>query len=314
MGYKRIYPKDHDEWLALRATGIGSSDVGTILGVNPFDTPYQLWARKRGILPRIEENLAMKLGHILEPAVAQLYEDATGNIVQKDTEGDWCAKSDKKEFLIASPDRICTNKDGQDILLELKTTRRHVSEDNLPKSWFCQVQYLMHITELKEGALAWLKDGHDFGYKPLVYSEDFCGWMIEKVERFWVDCVKGGREPDAINGDDVALKFPQTKKGKEAQATDELRLAYDRLVELQSQIATLTAEKDNIIDKMKVATADAEMLMYGDKILGKYRGGEPKTTTKFNVERFKSGNADLFDKYCETNNCYSTRSFYANFK
>ena len=32
----------HDEWLDLRKTGIGGSDAGTILGVNPYSSPYAL--------------------------------------------------------------------------------------------------------------------------------------------------------------------------------------------------------------------------------------------------------------------------------
>ena len=32
----------HDEWLQLRKSGIGGSDAGTILGVNPYSSPYAL--------------------------------------------------------------------------------------------------------------------------------------------------------------------------------------------------------------------------------------------------------------------------------
>ncbi len=37
------------EWLEWRKNGIGSSDIATIMGANPYQTPYQLW----------EENLEM---------------------------------------------------------------------------------------------------------------------------------------------------------------------------------------------------------------------------------------------------------------
>ena len=39
MATKLIKPKTHEDWLLHRASGIGSSEVGTILGVNPFDQP-----------------------------------------------------------------------------------------------------------------------------------------------------------------------------------------------------------------------------------------------------------------------------------
>ena len=44
-----IRPKDRAEWLEYRKDGIGSSEVATILGLNPGETPYQLWRRKKGL-------------------------------------------------------------------------------------------------------------------------------------------------------------------------------------------------------------------------------------------------------------------------
>lgn len=46
-----IRPKDRAEWLEYRKDGIGSSEVATILGLNPWETPYQLWRRKKGWTP-----------------------------------------------------------------------------------------------------------------------------------------------------------------------------------------------------------------------------------------------------------------------
>ena len=37
-----------DEWLKERTKGIGGSDVSTILGLNPYKTPLQLWEEKTG--------------------------------------------------------------------------------------------------------------------------------------------------------------------------------------------------------------------------------------------------------------------------
>ena len=44
MSYTIIRPKDRNEWLEHRKSGIGSSEVATILGLNPWETPYQLWS------------------------------------------------------------------------------------------------------------------------------------------------------------------------------------------------------------------------------------------------------------------------------
>lgn len=43
-----IIPATHEEWLQERKNGLGASDAGTIIGVNPWKTNVQLWAEKTG--------------------------------------------------------------------------------------------------------------------------------------------------------------------------------------------------------------------------------------------------------------------------
>ena len=59
------------------------------LGLNPFETPYQLWRRKKGFDPPKAENFAMKAGHYLEDAVSRFYADETHRDIIKRSAGDW---------------------------------------------------------------------------------------------------------------------------------------------------------------------------------------------------------------------------------
>ena len=59
MSNQVIRPKDSTERLKYRESGIGSSEVATIVGLNPWETPYQLWRRKKGLDPAKQENFAM---------------------------------------------------------------------------------------------------------------------------------------------------------------------------------------------------------------------------------------------------------------
>ncbi|MBP0974830.1 MAG: YqaJ viral recombinase family protein, partial [Oscillospiraceae bacterium] len=44
-----LKPKDRLEWLAMRQkVGIGGSDAGTVLGLNPWCSNVQLWRFKTG--------------------------------------------------------------------------------------------------------------------------------------------------------------------------------------------------------------------------------------------------------------------------
>jgi putative phage-type endonuclease len=100
-----IRPKSHSEWLKLREGGIGSSEIATIVGLNPWETPYQLWRRKVGIDPPKEQNFAMKAGHYLEDAVSMFWADETGLQVIKSSAGDWVIRDNEKPHLQVSPDR-----------------------------------------------------------------------------------------------------------------------------------------------------------------------------------------------------------------
>lgn len=106
-----IRPKDRNEWLELRKAGIGSSEVATIVGLNPWETPYQLWRRKLGLDPAKDETFAMKAGHYLEDAVAQFWHDATGNEIIKSSAGDWLIKDNDRPYLQVSPDRTFGSQD-----------------------------------------------------------------------------------------------------------------------------------------------------------------------------------------------------------
>ena len=67
--------KDKAEWLALRKQlGVGGSDAGAVIGLNPFKSAYTLWAEKTGRIPEFEGNLTTEAGSYLEEFVAKLFE------------------------------------------------------------------------------------------------------------------------------------------------------------------------------------------------------------------------------------------------
>jgi len=58
-----VYPPGSPEWHAERSLGIGGSEVGTILGLNPWESAYALWAKKLNLIPsEIKENWAIRFG------------------------------------------------------------------------------------------------------------------------------------------------------------------------------------------------------------------------------------------------------------
>ena len=264
MSYTIIRPKDRNEWLEHRKSGIGSSEVATILGLNPWETPYQLWRRKVGLDEPKTETFAMKAGHYLEDAVAQFWHDDTGREIIKSSAGDWLIRNNERPYLQVSPDRTywlagekknASNKG----VLECKTTQMKISSDDLPKHWFCQVQYQLGVAELKEGSLAWLCSGREFGYKDLSFVPDFYAWIVEEVEKFWRDNIQGKKEPEATSVQDILLKFNRHTDGKIVEVNDAIFSDYQKLKEVKKEMDKLdeikTKKFAEVMNNLKVENA-----------------------------------------------------------
>lgn len=312
MSYTIHRPKSREAWLDLRKGGIGSSEVGTILGLNPYETPYQLWRKKKGLDAPTPENFAMRAGHYLEDAVSLFYQDETGNEIIKSSAGDWLIVNNERPFLRVSPDRTCwkrgmARKHDNKGIVECKTTQKEIDGDSLPQHWFCQLQYQLGVAELNWGAIAWLTAGREFGYRDLTFDKDFYDWMIEEVTRFWVDCIQGNQEPLAINVEDVILKSPRHIAGKTLTANDDIIAELAELKEVREELAALDQRKKAIEETIKMTMGDAEALVLPntDDVLCTWKAG--KDRTKFDDKRFAQEHPDMYAQYTKTT--AGTRTF-----
>lgn len=296
-----IKPKSRKEWLKEREQGIGSSEVGTILGLNPWETPYQLWRRKMGIDPPKQESFAMRAGHYLEDAVSRFYADETGKDIIKASEGDWLIVSNEKTFMRVSPDRtfwlpdMPHNRFNKGIL-ECKTTQMQIDADDLPKHWFCQLQYQLGVAELPVGALAWLTAGREFGYKDIAFDAEFFGWMAEEVEKFWVDHIVNKQEPAATEVTDIILKYPKHQQGETLQADSQLLLAYEELKALKAEKSTAEARIKELEDMFKMAMGECESVTNAEgKTLCTWKAANPSFT--FDAKALQKAEPDIYERY-----------------
>jgi putative phage-type endonuclease len=83
------------EWHAHRAQSRNASETPAVLGVSPWQTPYQLWLLKTG---RAEQKVTAPMirGTELEPAARAAYEIKTGNLMEPLVlaDGDYSASLD----------------------------------------------------------------------------------------------------------------------------------------------------------------------------------------------------------------------------
>lgn len=303
MSVTVIRPKDRAEWLEYRKSGIGSSEVATIVGLNPWETPYQLWRRKIGLDAPKEENFAMKAGHYLEDAVSLFWQDATGREVIKRSTGDWLIRSNERPHIQVSPDRTywlegMKRNDSNKGILECKTTQKAIDGDDLPKHWFCQVQYQLGGAELSQGSIAWLTQGREFGYKDLALVPDFYGWLVEEVDKFWTDNILGRQEPSAVSVQDVLLKYNRHTAGKTIEVNDDIFTAYNDLKGVKKELSALEERKAELEERIKVCFGDAEAISYGGQTIATWKSN--KDSEKFDAKAFQSAHPDLAQEFTKT--------------
>ena len=105
-----------EDWLDERRKSIGGSDAPAIIGLNPWASPYTVWADKLGKLPPKEDNEAMRLGRDLEDYVARRFTEATGKKVRREN---FIITNPQYPFAHANVDRMVV---GEDAGFEAKTT------------------------------------------------------------------------------------------------------------------------------------------------------------------------------------------------
>lgn len=300
MGVTIIYPQSHDAWLQIRQGGIGSSEVATIVGLNPFETPYQLWRRKKGLDEAQPENFLMKLGHYLEDCVSRLWVDETGHEMIAGSEAEFIMQDKEHTFLQVSPDRMyyvkgAPHEDTYKGILECKTTQMRINPDELPKHWFCQLQYQLGIAGLQHGALAWLTAGREFGHREFVFDDNFFFYIKEEAIRFWTDYIIGDKEPEVVDPEDLKAKFITHKEGVFMEMSAEKVAVVSELRGINRQLSVLEEKKRVIEDVLKVFMGDAEGLTYQGALLVTWKTG--KETAKFDSKRFVEENPGLAEKY-----------------
>ena len=300
MSVSIIRYRDRAEWLDGRKGGIGSSEVATILGVNEYETPYQLWRRKKGLDPEQPENIYMKAGHILEDAVSRYFADETGAEIIKRSADDFIVFNDMRPYLRVSPDRTLwmpgkTHNEANKGILECKTTQLEVSPDDVPQRWFVQLQYQLGAAEKNFGALAWLTRGLEFGYAVYDFDPEFFKWIIEECDRFWTDYIVGDGVPDNMSVEDIAIRYPRSAAGKSVEATEEISDLAVELLEAKAAQKEAETRVDELSAKIKLFMGDAEILTYGGRTLATWKTGKDKEV--FDIRAFEAQHGALMTKY-----------------
>lgn len=130
------------EWHEHRRRYRNASETAAVLGLSPWQTPYQLWQLKLGLIEQ-KVNAAMQRGTDLEPVARAAYEQQTGRVMQPlvVVDGEYSASLDG---MTLGGQRILETKcpvKGRD-----STLWKMVEAGSLPEHYQLQVQHQLMVT------------------------------------------------------------------------------------------------------------------------------------------------------------------------
>lgn len=160
------------EWLEYRRRGIGGSDVAALLGISPWRTARDLYYDKLGIVA-VEDNesnwVALTMGHLLEPLVAQIFQHRTGYKIFQIKK---MFQHPEYPWMLADVDYFVELPDGTTAILEIKTTNYN-AKDN------------------------WWMNGEET--VPIYYESQGRHYMaVMNVDRCFFCCLYGNNEEESI--------------------------------------------------------------------------------------------------------------------
>ena len=294
-----------DEWLTVRKGGIGSSDAGAAVGLNPYMSQLELWMIKTGrdgSLPKVDPNdetSPMYWGTLLEPIVAAHYTRRTGNRVRKINAVLQHPDPDKA-WMLANIDREVIGANDVQIL-ECKTAGEFGARlwiDGPPEYVQCQVQHQLAVTGKTAADVCVLICGQEIRVYRIERDDALIARLIELERAFWW-YVEHDTPPPADGSDsaDTALRclYPndhgQTLNLKRDKA---MSAAFADLVAIREEIAQRQMVEAELKQKIQQCMGDASRALFAN---GSVSWKKSKDSLGLDLPKLLQAQADLFHRF-----------------
>ena len=278
--YRVIECSGREEWLAARAARLGdgtwpisASEAAAAMGLDPWTSPPELYAVKKGIMPRKAENVKMVWGRRLQRAIANGFAEDTGREVID--LGEYTILEHRElPWLRCTLDYIEVDPKKGEGCLEIKnTTLGGGWEDEPPLHYQIQNQIQMFVRGTSYGTPAALVSGWELRWADIDRNDVFLKRAISKLEEFqWrlktstppaagAEAVESAREAYkalyprdtgetiALNADACAILDQLLK----AEATEKVSKEQAELLKLQIKQRLRTATHGVLPDGRRVS-------------------------------------------------------------
>jgi putative phage-type endonuclease len=176
-----VYDSGSPEWHELRCKGIGGSEIGTIMGFNPWESAFALWAKRTGQIPDPPlDGWSIRFGRAFELPVLELWAEEHPEYEVFLT-GTW--QHAENEFMLANPDALAKHREsGEWIVVEIKTSRGSWGET--PPHYAAQVLHYMDVLNLERAVIVAVA-GWNYEERWVDYDPFEAEAQLANAARFW---------------------------------------------------------------------------------------------------------------------------------
>ena len=176
-----VYDSGSPEWNELRSRGIGGSEIGTIMGLNPWESAFALWAKRTGQIPDPPlDGWSIRFGRAFELPMLELWAEEHPEYEVFLT-GTW--QHPDIEFMLANPDALARHREtGEWIVVEVKTARGSWGET--PPNYRAQVLHYMTVLSLDKAVIVAVA-GWNHEERWVEYDEFEADSQLAVAARFW---------------------------------------------------------------------------------------------------------------------------------
>lgn len=295
---------DEEAWKAARNKGIGGSDIGAICGVSPFSSARQIYFSKTGqyeeaLKPGAASQERMKWGHLLEPIVAAEFASRTGKRL---LEVDATFAHKDFTYMRANVDRLIVDENNVPYgILECKTTSEYNNEEwengDILLSYIYQLNWYLHILDLKYGAFACLVGGNKFYHYEVYRNDDLIkNTLLPAAHEFWHNNVLALKEPELQSSDAdtdfVNEKYAAVEKNSEITLPEDIDNELARTVfECKAQIKELESTMKEAQNRLKERLKDHEIGYCRDYTVK----WSPRKQTRVDTDRLKTDFPEVYE-------------------
>ena len=298
---------NNQDFARMRASCLGGSDIGAVLGLNRYRSAVDVWMEKTGRVSGVCDSLALRFGSFAESFIASEYELATGlSLVAHDAAvvhpqyGYLCGHIDR--FVCSGPLFDAAGSLLASRVLECKTDNVYtqsewgeVGTDQVPLSYLVQCLWYLMLTGLEQADLAVLFGNSDFRIYEITRDKELENMVIQKATTFWQEHVLKDIPPPAMSEQDCHTLFGKGDSSKTVEAKTETIELTKRLQLLNDEIEVREEEISSIKQSIMNQMQEAETLTYQGKVLATWRA--PKPSFRLDSKRLELDHPEITSNY-----------------